>query len=97
MAGQNLLDERAARTRHSKHENGNRRRIALTREAMKQVLVEGCGHSLEESKDTRLVVMDLASFQGIAFSHMLEGAFVILAIVEGFRCGKVDIHLLPRR
>ena len=95
MAGQNLLDERAAGAGHAEHEDRSGRGIARPGEAVEQSGVEQLGDEPESALIGRFVVIDFAAFQGIALEQMLEGARIVADVFQRLAEREVDVrHLL---
>src|SRR5665213_533494 len=90
MAGKNLLDQSAARTRHPEHKDGDLRGIALSLEPGEQTFVEDAGNSLKKRRNSRLIVLNLAAFQIVGRPQMLKGTSVISRIFERFRQREMD-------
>ena len=74
VAGQNLLDERAAGTGHADDEDRRLRGIAHPAEAIKQRGVEQFGREPKISLLGCFIVMDRAALERIALEQMFEGA-----------------------
>ena len=66
MAGQDLLDERAAGTRHAEDEDRHRRGIARAGQAIEQRGVEAVGNLSEVALTAWFVVLDFLAPQRIA-------------------------------
>ena len=77
VAGQNLLDERAAGAGHADDEDRCLRGIAHPAEAIEQRTVVQFGGEPKISLLGCFIVMDLAAFEGIALEQMFEGARVV--------------------
>ena len=92
MAGQDLLHQCAARTRHADDEHRNRRGIARLVEAIEQRPVEYCGNALEKLELGRFLVVDMAAFECIAFTQMFKGAGIITGVFVRFRQSEMDVR-----
>ncbi len=92
MAGQYLLDQRAAGTRHANDENRRRRRIPFTSKT-----VEHTGSPLEMPGHSSLIVIDLTAFRSVSSAQLLEGPCVISGVVEGLCQCEVDERGFARR
>ena len=97
VAGQNLLDERAAGTGHADDEDWHRRGIAHPAEAIEQAGVEPLGDGRKSSLMGRFIVMDFAALQSIALEQMLEGARIVADVFERLAEREVDVQHLAGR
>ena len=98
MAGQNLLDERAAGTGHAEHEDRNRRGIAHRGKAIEQRGVECLGNERDRFlQPGRFVELHFAPLQRIAPQPMLEGARIVANVFERLAQGKVDVDSVAGR
>ena len=97
MAGQDLLDQRAAGTGHAEHEDRNWRRIAHAAEAIQQAGVEHVGNGPENLLTGRFIVIDFAALEGIALEQMLEGAAIVADVFERLAEREVDVQHLAGR
>ena len=88
VAGQNLLDERAAGSGHADDEDGNGRGVADPGKAVQQVLVEPLGDGLEGALISCFIVRDFAALESIALEKMLEGTLVVARVFEALPSAK---------